>query len=310
MTDTPHPGRVVSSHGRQVVVADAHGMRHRCRLFGRKLEAVCGDEVDWTADGSDPTQGLVVAVHPRRSRLERTSARGDAELIAANLTQLLVVVAPSPAPDWFVCDRYLAMAEFAGLRAAVICNKRDLVTPDSDVDQELAGYARLGYPLLQTQRGDDAALAALSRQCAGEVSVLVGQSGVGKSSLTNALVPGLKAAVGEVSSSTDEGRHTTTAASLYALPTGGDLVDSPGVRDYSPPLPAPREVAFGFREIAALAPQCRFQDCRHDAEPGCAVRAAIGNGVARRRHESYRRLWRLANDFAERRLREGRSRQR
>jgi ribosome biogenesis GTPase len=133
------------------------------------------------------------------------------------------------------------------------------------------------------------------------VSVLVGQSGVGKSSLTNALVPGVEAAVDEVSRASESGRHTTTTASLYALPSGGELIDSPGVRDFSPPLPAPREVAGGFREIAALAADCRFRDCSHRREPGCRVSSAAANGaVSLRRLESYRHLLELAEEFGAR----------
>ena len=131
--------------------------------------------------------------------------------------------------------------------------------------------------------------------------MLVGQSGVGKSSLTNRLVPGIDAAVQELSSGTQEGRHTTTASVLYRLPGGGELIDSPGVRDYAPPLPAPRDVASGFREIAAAGRRCRFPDCHHRGEPGCAVEPAAAAGeLDGRRLSSYRQLLRLAEEFAAR----------
>jgi ribosome biogenesis GTPase len=130
--------------------------------------------------------------------------------------------------------------------------------------------------------------------------VLVGQSGVGKSSLTNALVPGVAATGAEVTRASESGRHTTTTAALYPLPSGGELIDSPGVRDFSPPLPAPREIAGGFREIAALAAECRFRDCLHRREPGCRVTAACGGAVAPRRLESYLRLLELAEELTSR----------
>jgi ribosome biogenesis GTPase len=127
----------------------------------------------------------------------------------------------------------------------------------------------------------------------------VGQSGVGKSSLTNALVPGVEAAVADVSRASETGRHTTSTSSLFALPSGGELIDSPGVRDFAPPLPAPRDVAGGFREIAAAAAGCRFRDCLHRAEPGCAISAQAAAGtIAPRRLESYRGLLALAEAMA------------
>jgi ribosome biogenesis GTPase len=129
----------------------------------------------------------------------------------------------------------------------------------------------------------------------------VGQSGVGKSSLTNALVPGVEAAVADVSRASETGRHTTSTASLYALPSGGELIDSPGVRDFAPPLPAPRDVAGGFREIAAGATGCRFRDCLHRAEPGCEVAALAATGaIGPRRLDSYRGLLALAEELAAR----------
>jgi ribosome biogenesis GTPase len=135
----------------------------------------------------------------------------------------------------------------------------------------------------------------------GRTSVLVGQSGVGKSSLINCLVPGVEAAVQEISRATEEGRHTTTASALYHLPGGGELMDSPGVRDYAPPLPAPRDVASGFRELAEATLDCRFPDCRHAGEPGCSVEARVKSGeISARRLASYRQLLRLAGEVEKR----------
>ncbi len=221
--------------------------------------------------------------------------------MAANLTQLVAVVAPVPSPDFGLCDRYLAAAEWNGLSACVVANKCDLDDPSASLDDPLADYARIGYPVLRASKRLAGGVDALRERLAGQVSVLVGQSGVGKSSLTNALVPGVAATVAEVTRASESGRHTTTTASLYALPSGGELIDSPGVRDFSPPLPAPREVAGGYREIAALAADCRFRDCLHRREPGCRVAAAAADGsVASRRLESYRRLLALAEEMAAR----------
>jgi ribosome biogenesis GTPase len=289
------PGRVVASHGRDATVADEHGQRIHCRLQGRRLAVVCGDRVRWSPARTEGGTGIVMELLPRSSLLSRINAHGVAEPVAANLTQLVAVVAPRPAPDLGLCDRYLAAAEWNGLAACVVANKCDLEDAGGSLLPALEAYVKIGYPVVRASKRLAGGVDALRALLVGATSVLVGQSGVGKSSLTNCLVPGVEAAVDEVSRARENGRHTTSTASLYALPTGGELVDSPGVRDFSPPLPAPREVAGGFREIAALSGNCRFRDCLHRHEPACAVAsAAAAGGIAPRRLESYRRLLELA----------------
>jgi ribosome biogenesis GTPase len=293
-------GRIVASHGRQVQVEDAEGVRHACRLHGRRLEAVCGDEVQWAYAVAGDAQGTVYEILPRRTLLERLDGSGRTEPVVANLTQLVAVVAPQPAPDWFVVDRYLAGAEWAGLAAVVTVNKSELPGADA-LAEELANYAALGYAAVRCSTRAAPGADALAARLADESSVLVGLSGTGKSSLLNALVPEARAVTQEISAATEEGRHTTTTSALHRLASGGTLIDSPGVRDYAPALPTAREIGTGFREIHAAAAGCRFQDCVHDAEPGCAVRAAVQAGTIRpRRFESYRRLVALAKDFAAR----------
>lgn len=293
-------GRVVASHGRDATVLAADGTRVHCRLQGRRLAVVCGDRVRWVAGRTEGGAGVIVEVLPRANLLARISSRGSAEPVAANLTQLVAVVAPIPAPDFGLCDRYLAAAEWNGLVACVVANKCDLGDPAGALAEPLADYARIGHPVLHTSKRTTGGVDALRERLAGGTSVLVGQSGVGKSSLINALVPGVEAAVDEVSRASESGRHTTTTSSLYTLPSGGELIDSPGVRDFSPPLPAPRDVAGGFREIAALAADCRFRDCLHRREPGCRVAAAAGADVSARRLESYWKLLALAEEMASR----------
>jgi ribosome biogenesis GTPase len=304
------PGRVVAAHGRRVVVQDTGGATHPCRLFGRSLVVVCGDRVRWVSARAEGATGLVVAVEPRRSTLARISLSGRPEPIVANLDQLIAVMAPVPSPDFALCDRYLAAAEWAGLAAAVALNKADLPEAASAaIRAELDTYRELGYPSVATSKRLPDGAAGLGRLLRDRVSVLVGQSGVGKSSLINLLVPGVEATVREISRATEEGRHTTTASALYHLPGGGDLIDSPGVRDFSPPLPPPRDVASGFRELAAAAPGCRFADCRHAGEPGCAVEQLAESGrISRRRLASYRHLLELASEFHDRLRTSGRTR--
>jgi ribosome biogenesis GTPase len=294
-------GRVVASHGRDAIVLEEHGGRVHCRLHGRRLAVVCGDRVRWRPAPTEGGAGIVTQVLPRSCLLARISARGDPEPVAANVTQLVAVLAPRPAPDFGLCDRYLAAAEWNGLAALIVANKSDLGDESGDLGPALEDYARLGYPVVRASRRVAGGVVALAERLAGHTSVLVGQSGVGKSSLTNALVPGVEATVDEVSRATESGRHTTTTAALYALPGGGELIDSPGVRDFSPPLPAPREIGGGYREIAALAADCRFRDCLHRSEPGCRVAQASAEGrMSPRRLASYRRLLGLAEELAAR----------
>lgn len=296
-----HEGRVVSSHGRDAVVEDAARRRIHCRLQGRRLAVVCGDDVRWIAADTEGAAGLITEIGPRRTELARMNLRGKSELVAANLTQLVSVIAPLPAPDLGLCDRYLAAAEWAGLKACVVANKSDLPDARTLLGEALDSYAALGYPVVWASKRAPGGAQELAARLKDEISVLVGQSGVGKSSLINLLVPGVEATVQEISRAAETGKHTTSVSSLYQLPSGGDLVDSPGVRDFAPPLPPLREIAGGFREIARLAAGCRFKDCMHLREPGCAVLAAVNTGeIPARRIASYRQLVNQAEEMSRR----------
>jgi ribosome biogenesis GTPase len=282
--------RVTVTHRRLLRVRSAEGREAVARPARRELSIVCGDFVQCELDARHDELN-VIAVEPRSSALYRSNARGGGELIAANLSLLLVVVAPLPRPDFFVVDRYLCAAQCAGLAAAVVLNKSELPL-DSAVAQELATYSAAGYDCLRVSARQPGAMAALSACLPGQTAMLVGQSGVGKSSLLRQLVPASDAPIGELIRD-DEGRHTTTATRLYEVPGGGELIDSPGVRDFAPAIERLERSDLGFREIDALAAQCRFADCRHLQEPDCAVRAAVGGAFSARRYESYRRLRRL-----------------
>ena len=294
---TRRAGTVVANYGRTVEIADADGMRHPCRLHGRRLETVCGDVIEWDFAPNESTLGIVYGIAPRERVLERLTSLGRRETIVANLTQVATVVATRPEPDWEVVDRYLAGAEWAGLAALVVFNKIELGA-SATMRAELDALARVGYRIVETSTRAEPGVAALAGELSAATSVLVGQSGTGKSSLLNALVPHARAVTQEISAATEEGKHTTTHAALHELEGGGRLIDSPGVRDYAPPLPAPRDVGSGFREIASHAAGCRFDDCRHVTEPACAVRAAVESGeIHRRRYDSYRHLHALAVEF-------------
>jgi ribosome biogenesis GTPase len=291
------PGLVVARHRGHVVVETPSGDRILCRTANRKLEPLVGDEVEWTraGAGSGVEAGTVTAIAPRRSLLDRIDSRGRCELVAANLTALLAVAAPSPAPDWVVVDHYLVAAELGALDGAVVLNKADLL--DAPL-RHLDCYRRAGYAVHVTSTASGFGLTELTAALAGERSVLVGQSGVGKSSLLNALVNDVPQSVGALTGKGAQGRHTTSSTTLYRLESGGELIDSPGVRNFAPYIEDPAELQHGFREFKELLGRCRFDNCRHLAEPGCAVKAAVADGaICRRRYASYERLYALVDSF-------------
>ena len=285
---------VIATFGRHLLLRTGDGVLRKARPQGRQLEIACGDRVEYTEQAGEP---LVIAVHPRQSFLRRSSLRAQSELLAANLTQLVVVVAPLPQPDFFIVDRFLCAAECAGLRSLIVYNKVELA--DLEVMQEaLAPYEKLSYPICRISAAEAAgapdALGPLRAVLRDQTSVLVGQSGVGKSSLTRLLTSDpADIAIGALIKQ-EEGRHTTTASRLFECEGAGRIIDSPGVRDFAPAIDDLERTTLGFREVAQLAPQCRFLDCGHMQEPGCAVRDAVETGaVDARRYESYRRLRRL-----------------
>lgn len=290
--------QVIAAYGRHLVVRDDGGARHEARPFGRRLLAVCGDRVRCEQDAQ---HGEIHAVEilPREHVLLRANLKGGAEAVVANLTQLIALLAPEPKPDPFIIDRYLCAASSAGLRALVVINKVDQLDSHNRIalDQLLEVYRKVGYPSLNCSAVSTEGLKELSLALRGETSVLVGQSGVGKSSLVAQLTGLSDVAIGALDRDA-EGRHTTTASQLYDLPQGGALIDSPGVRDFAPAIDALEPRSLGFPEIDQLSVNCRFMDCQHLKEPGCAVRGALEVGqMNERRYESYRRLRRLHVDL-------------
>jgi ribosome biogenesis GTPase / thiamine phosphate phosphatase len=287
-------GTVLASFGRGVLVQTSTGLV-RCGLKGRKLRVVCGDRVVWgyppAADGPS-----VESIESRRNLIERIDSRGRPEPVAANIDKLAIVVAPEPATDWFLVDRYWAGAVLKDLDALIIVNKKDLGT--DAIEPQLNEYRKLNLNCIEVSCQSRAGIGDLERLLSAGVSLLVGQSGVGKSSLVNALAPEAEAQTAELTRDT-EGRHTTTTARWYQLTPTSAIIDAPGVRDFAPPAHLVRAAERGFVEVHERSVQCRFKDCRHMEEPGCAVRTAVINQeISTRRYESYRRLFRLYERLA------------
>lgn len=282
--------RVIVTHGQSVRARTAAGPEVEMRGTARTQRVVCGDRVRLRPDALHG-QWRLIATEPRSTVLYRSNARADAEPLAANLSLLLVVLAPQPRPDLFIVDRYLAAARCEQLAAMVLVNKSDL-SIDAGLQAEMTALETAGYACQRVSAQHGTGLATLAALLCDHTAMLVGQSGTGKSSLVRALTGDMHIAIGSLARD-DTGRHTTTATRLYALPQGGELVDSPGVRDFAPALARLPPHTLGFIEIEQLAAHCRFSDCVHMREPDCAVRAAVGSGIGTRRYESYRRLRRL-----------------
>jgi ribosome biogenesis GTPase len=289
-------GLVVAAYGQRGQLEIAPGERRPYFVARRGLQVCCGDRVGWEAAAGDEI--AITSVGPRHNELARQPPRlSRAEILAANLTHLVVVIAPLPAMDPFLVDRYLCAAALMDCHAAIAWNKCDLAGPPD----ELQAWKTIGCTVWPVSAVQHDRVRVISDWLGNGTGILVGQSGVGKSSLLNALVPGLTVTVADVSGATDEGRHTTTACVMHRLPGGGWLMDTPGVRDFAPAIPDPRRVASGFAEIARAAGGCRFADCTHLREPGCAViREVVSGMIDERRYESYRRLMALSGKAAER----------
>jgi ribosome biogenesis GTPase len=238
------------------------------RSVGRPLP---GDRV--SLDDS----GAVTAILPRASVFGR-GVRGRFRPVAANLDRLLVVIAAEPAPSRALLHRYLAAARIQDVATGIVVNKTDLPLPDASPFCDLHELQDLGVTLYRTRAAAPVVLDDLPASMGSGIHLLAGQSGVGKTSLVNALVPDRAGQTEALSRSTGKGRHTTTGARLLRVPEGGWLVDTPGVWEYELWRMTPQELALGFPEFARLASRCRFRDCRHGDEPGCAVREAAAAG--------------------------------
>ncbi|SRR5579883_763659 len=289
-------GLVISYFGNSVAVEAEDGQVFQCHLRRNQELPVVGDTVHWQLETGNT--GTITAITPRRSLLSRGDGRGRAKPIAANLDIMMIVMAPPPIFSEYLVDRYLVAAELLRMQPMIVMNKSDLLTEATRPAAEkcLEAYRHIPYPVVLSSIYLKEGLRALAEQLQGKTSVLIGPSGVGKSSIIAMLTEGESIRIGDVSSK-GAGKHTTTATRLYHLPQGGNLIDSPGVREFNLWRISPQEVLRGFREFEPFLSGCKFRDCRHVAEPDCAVRMAIDHGkISPQRYASYQELMKEANE--------------
>jgi ribosome biogenesis GTPase len=285
---------VLVSYGSHGIVELADGSHLECKYRRQVGRPFCGDRVRVTRESDDA--GVVDFIHPRHNRFVRADAQQRQHVIAANLDQVLIVLALRPLPSRDLLDRYLLAVLSLRIRPVIVLNKLDLGRPPGDsaggaVIGRLPEYRELGYPVVQTSCKGAPGITSLEPVLRNRTSILVGQSGVGKSSLVRALLPDLEIQTGELSRVTGKGTHTTTTTVLYTLAGGGHLMDSPGVWEYGLWKLEDREIAVGFPEFEQYGIACRFNDCLHRTEPGCAVKAAVAAGSIRQwRYDAYLRL--------------------
>ncbi|ARM34358.1 small ribosomal subunit biogenesis GTPase RsgA [Legionella longbeachae] len=282
-------GLVITRFSKHVEVEDNEGNHIRCSIRPNLETLVAGDKVIWQMEGKN--QGVVVSLYPRSSLLAKPTSAGLKKPVAANITQLVIVIATKPETSWPLLDSYLVMAETLQLHAVILLNKTDL--PCEPLKEQLFGhYDNLNYPILLMNQHSSTGLEQLKQVLNHQISVFVGQSGVGKSSLIARILPHEQnIATKELSEISELGQHTTSNSRYYHLPSGGALIDSPGVREFSLWHIDMSEITRGYIEFRPYLSQCKFRNCTHKDTPHCAIIHAVTKGlISTKRYENFIKL--------------------
>lgn len=279
-------GVVIARTGNSYEVECENKTILRCHARSKSICAVCGDHVEVE---SDTQTSVITSINKRKNTIQRIDPFHRTKTMAANVDHMIVVVATQPSYDTFGIDHYLLFAHHICAQVCIVLNKAESLPQDDPYRLHLEQmYQPLGYPIIISSTKTHLGLNQLEKLLAGKTSILVGQSGVGKSSIVNALLPDQPAMVGELSEGIDQGTHTTSQARCYNLPHGGRLIDSPGIRQFTPLISDIDIVQNGFPEIQSFAHYCKFNNCQHLNEPECAVQQAVMDGkINARRFESY-----------------------
>lgn len=294
-SETRSEALVLVSYGSQGVVLLPGGERKRCKFRRSVGRPFCGDRV--LVGRADDVSLVVESILPRKNKFVRADERQRQHIIAANLDQVLIVVAATPLPSLDLMERYLLAVHSLGIKPVIIVNKMDLEVAENEtaagakVLAHMPDYEALGYRVIRTSCKTAPGITGLQSVLKNRTSILVGQSGVGKSSLINQLLPDLHIQTGALSNATGKGIHTTTSTKLYQFTGGGYLIDSPGVWEYGIWKLENHELAAGFIEFDAWLGKCRFNNCLHASEPDCAIKQAVADDHIRDwRYQSYLRL--------------------
>lgn len=286
-------GLVITRFGSQALIENDEGKQIRCAIRPEITSLVAGDHILWQPEGTD--QGVIVCLKPRHSLLSRMNKSGESKPVAANITQIMITLAPAPIPSWTLLDSYLVIAELNNLNAFIVLNKTDL--PNEPIKKQLERiYVPIGYPLLcinkDTILDNEELLSTLNHQ----VSIFVGQSGVGKSTVISKILPHEASIVTNTISKMQFGRHTTSNSILFHLPSGGNLIDSPGVREFKIGEMSNREITAGYKEIQKYITNCKYRNCTHQNTPHCAVIDAVNRSeISQERYINYCNLIQIHN---------------
>jgi len=293
--------RVISHHGRQLYAETSDLEKIKCKIRQNLGDIACGDYVviQRALDATGESQNVVIAVKERTNLLKKAGFAGAIKPVAANIGQLVIVTALNPKPNPYLIDRYLTAAENLPASAVIVINKIDLANSESkEIVADLTDlYQGIGYRVIGTSIKQNIGLEELSDALSNTTSILVGLSGVGKSSIVKAILPKENIKIGETSEATGEGKHTTTVSALYHLKDDGIIIDSPGVRDFTPTCNSLEEITRGFVDVQQFNGTCKFSNCSHQNEPGCAMRQAVKDG--RLNEQRFNNYLRMIQEFNE-----------